>query len=841
MFRIALRSVISHRLRLALTAMSVILGVAFVTGMLMLTAALDRTFSEIFASSAQDVSVARTPLFDTDRGGPPSGDLYIDEQTVSKIAELPAVAAAEGSASGSQAFLVDANGEVVGGNGPPAFAITWLTEPDLQVAQITNGEPPTEADHVVVDDITFPRLDIPIGSPISVVGEEGTEEFVLVGTFSIGSTGGLAGATVSAFTPETAQRLFTEPGQWDVVEIATADGFTDDEAAAQIAEELGDGYDITTRQEQVDQATSALQEGLGFFNALLVGFGGIALFVAAFLIYNTFAMLIAQRGRELALLRVLGATRRQILGSVLMEAMLVGLVAIVVGIALGFGLANGLRLALTAIGLELSSGISLTLEAVQTAAILGLVVTLGSALLPALRASRTRPIEALRQAGAADESMGLIRGLIGILVLIGSGWWLTQALLGERTADTTGLAALVFLVGAILVAPALARLFAVAAAPLLGLIGGVAGRLAGRNAARSPRRVAATAAALMIGLSLAAGATVIVASARQSINDLIDRTFVGDVLVSAQNGRGFSTKIADSVRDVEGVQFVISLADGDALVDGEPDRISAVGGGPVEEVAAVGLTGLDIDQLTGQAVANEVWAADRGLTTGDAIEVQLSAEETLEFTLLTTFEDNPLLPGLVVPLPQFREAGGDERDDLLFIAFAPGVDSAAVSAAVDDAISVNPLLRVQDQSQLKEEQSASLNQLLYFVYAMLGLSVVIAALGVVNTMALSVFERTREIGLLRAVGASRRQMRRMVRWEAVLVAVLGGLLGVAAGVFIGSALRATLADEGIDVLVIPEGSLALVMVAAGLIGLIGAILPARRAARLDILRAIATE
>jgi putative ABC transport system permease protein len=841
--RIALRSVFAHRVRLLLTATSAVLGVAFVAGMLMLTAALDRTFTDIFTSTATDVQISAKSAIDIGSGDVenPTAAGLVPDAVVGAVRDVPGVADVAGQAFGPGIALLDEEGEVVGGVGPPTLGLTWLSNPELSNASISEGRAPERADEIVVDEITFSRLEIPLGSPVEVVGPDGRIDTVLVGVFRLGSSGGQGGLTLTAFVPEQAQALLAAPGQWSSVVVETAEGSSNAEVAERIAAAIGPGYAIQTREEQVDAAVSALREGLGFFLTIISVFAGIALFVAAFLIYNTFAMLIAQRGRELALLRAVGALRRQVLFSVLIEALVVAVIAAVAGVLLGYLLAQGLRAALEAFGLVFSTGITLTGRSVWWALLLAVVVTTVSAVLPAIRASRTAPVAALRDAGRPAETVGRARIALGVALLAIAVWAMSQALAGSFSALQTAYASGLLLVAGIVLAPALAKGFAAAVTVLLGWVVGVPGRIAGRNASRAPRRVAATASALMIGLALVSGVSVIVASAQQSLAALVERTFVGDLLIT-RDGRGFSTQIAADVAAVPGVGLVVQQTSGPVELNGSSIQATALGiSGDTAAIAPLLGGASPEDLVAGQAVVSESTAAEFGLAVGQEVEVLLPTGSVLTPNVALVLEDNPLLGQLVLPIGDYRDAGGEPDDRAVFVAFDGSAPRAETEAAVRAVVDVNPLLSVFTQTELQERNEEQLDQLLYIIYAMLGLSIVIAALGVVNTMALSVVERTREIGLLRAVGASRRQVRRMIRWEAIIVSTLGGLLGVGIGIVVGAAVRRSLAEDGLEVFSLPQGTIAIVFAAAIVIGVVGAVLPARRAARLDILRSIGAE
>ncbi len=845
MLKISLRSVLSHKLRLALTAIAVVLGVAFASGMLMLTNALDRTFLDIFESNAQDVLVIPQPAVESDitQDVGDQAPLLVDDAVVEQVRGVEGVAVAAGGISANGAYLIDSDGDVVGAVGPPALGVEWTAEEELRPAQLVEGSAPSEQFDVVVDQVTFPKLGLEIGDPLAVLTPGGQVDTTLVGIFRFGESGGLAGATVTAFLPETAQQLFAEPGKWQSIAIDTAEGYTDEEVAAAVGGLLGEEYLVQTREEQVEASVGALREGLGFLSAILLGFAGISLFVAAFLIYNTFSMLVAARGREMALLRAVGATRRQVLGSVLMEAVLLGLIAAGVGVAVGYGLALLLEAGVSALGLDLSAGITPTPNAIILALVTGLTVTVVSAVAPALRASRIRPLEALRQAGTTADRPSLVVSVLGVLALAVAAVLFGPSLVAaEPSAGRTAIGALVLLLAGILLAPVLAVGFAKLMTRPMGLLGGVSGRIAGRNASRSPRRVAATASALIVGLALVSGVTVIVASAQQSIEDLVDSAFGAELVVSTPTGQPFATAIGDGMEQIEGVEYVVRQSVGPAQIDGDTVAVTAIGGGPISAVFSVTTLQGDLAALgSGTTVIGEDFARDRGLGLGDSTAVLFPSGEERTLQVVAIYEPNVLLEGLILDLGDYREVGGAAQDTVLFVTLAEGADSATVVAEVDTAAEANPLLQVADQTAIKEQNSAQLEQLLYIIYAMLGLSIIIAALGVVNTMVLSVLERTRELGMLRAVGAGRRQVRRMVRWEAVLVSMLGALAGIGIGVLAGVGLQRALADSGIDQLVIPPGTFIVLLVAGLLIGVLGAAFPARRATKLNILDAIATE
>lgn len=849
MLRATLRTAFAHKGRLLLSTLAVVLGVAFITGTLMLTSALDRTFVSIIEGSAQDVQVTRgsAVVANLDSGRDDAAPLVVSQEVVEQVRNVAGVLAAEGGITRNGVYLIDTDGEVVGAVGPPALGVNWSEDDAVSVTEVVQGRAPAADDEIAVDDVTFPKLGVDVGEKVEVVTPDGRVEVRVVGVFRFGETGGLAGATLTAFTPQRAQELLTAEGEWTSVDVAVADGYTDDQVAEAIREELGaDKYEVRTRAEQVEEQSDSLREGLSFFNYFLIGFAGISLVVAAFLIYNTFTMLVAQRGRELALLRAIGATRRQVVLGVLTEAGLVALVAATAGVGVGYLIAVGLGAIFTTFGLSLTAGISITPASVVWAVVVGLLVTLVSALLPALRGSRIPPVAALRDADSGESGgVGRIRVVVGLIVAAAAGLVIATGLADPDSGTRAARAAFgsLLLLGAVLLlAPLLGVALIGALAPLMRLLGRTSGTMAARNAVRAPRRLATTASALTIGVALVVSVTIITISARDSITELIDRSFRAQLVVLTPAVQPFETTIADDIRKIDGVRRVFSESGGPVRLDGEDTGVIAVGGGPLDEVYGVEVTAGEFGELgTGEAVVSSDLAADEGWSIGEKVPLVFPSGQERTFTVVGEYEPNALLTGLVIGLPDFRDVGGADLDRQLFVVLEDGTEVADVLPEVEAAASANPLVDVLDQTAIKEQNAAQLNQLLYFVYALLGLSVIIAALGVVNTMTLSVVERTREVGLLRAVGATRRQIRRIVRWEAVVVSGLGAVLGIAVGTAAGISLQKSLADSGIEQLTVPLGTLGVIALLALIIGVLASVLPARRAARLDILSAIAQE
>ncbi|MDP4014633.1 MAG: FtsX-like permease family protein [Candidatus Nanopelagicales bacterium] len=846
MFRATWRTALAHKGRLLLSALAIVLGVAFVTGTLMLTSALDRTFVEMVEGSAQDVQVTRSPAVSQDvlTHVGDSAPLLIPDESVVRVRQVEGVEAAAGTVSRFGVYLIDRDRKVVGAMGPPALGVSWEDDSQLSLVRIVDGRAPAADNEIVVDETTFPKLGVKLGDRVPVVTPAGRVNATLVGSFKFGESGGLAGATLTAFTPEQAQKLLAEPGKWTAIDVAVADGYSDDEVAEAIGGTLGGDVVVKSRAQQVDEQSSALREGLAFFSYFMIGFAAVSLLVAAFLIHNTFSMLVAQRERELALLRSIGMTRRQVLASVLIEALFVAVWSVLIGIGVGYLLALGLTGLFASMGLSLTSGVAITGQAVWWATVVGVLVTVSAALLPAIRAARVPPVAALREAAGARDRVGGGRIAAGAFALAAA---VALVVVGLRSDDpgsralAASLGACALLIAAVLMSPWIGVMLIRALMPVMDAFGRVTGRLAGRNAARSPRRLAATVSALTIGLALVVCVTIVTASAKASISKLVDESFSGDLMIGTQTMQPFDLSIAERARDVPGVKYVMSESTGPALADGSELTVTAVGGGPLEAAHAVSGVEGKFELSPGVAVVSKDLAGEMGWSLNQTVEVTLPSGGKRQFLLGGVYEPSALLTGLVIPMDEYRAGGGAAQDRTLLVTIQPGANLADVTAGLESVAESNPLVQVLDQTAIKEQNSAALDQLLLLVYAMLALSVIIAALGVVNTLALSVLERTAEIGLLRAVGSTRRQVRRMIRWEAILVAVTGGILGIAVGVGTGVILQRALAESGISVLDAPVSVLVVILVLTVLIGVAAAALPARRAALLPMLESISAE
>jgi putative ABC transport system permease protein len=841
--RSAWRSLLHHKLRLVLSGIAIVLGVGFVVGTLIFTDTLNSTFTSLFADTTTDVVV--TPADEGQASGFAGAVATLPAATLDDVAAVDGVAKAGGQVLVDGVSIVGADGEVLGTQGAPQYGSNWSDDQDLVPFRLTEGRGPTAPDEVALDSVSAEKSGYALGDPVSLVGPQGAMEARLVGVFRFGTSGNLAGATIAAFETAYAQQLLLDGADaYTEIDAMAQDGVSQDALAASITAAIGEGFTVRTGQQAADQAASDITEGLAFINVFLLVFAGIALFVGSFIILNTFSMLVAQRSRELALLRALGATRAQVLRALVAEAVGVGLVGAVLGLLAGVAVAYGLQGLFAAVGAEIpTGGLVLLPRTVVVGLVIGVLVTVVAALAPALRASRIPPMAALRDDVALPTRSLRLRAIAGaILLAVGLAAMTAGAAAGGAAGSQyVGLGVVAALVGAIVLSPAIA-------APLVRVLGfayprlfGTVGSLAVQNAERQPRRTAATASALMIGLALVSALTIFATSAKASINAVIDRTIGAEFLITNQAQRPFPEQVAADVSKVPGVAAVSPVkllpaqVDGtDALLVGiDPDTYVGMANldFTVGSLADLGPDGMVVDALS---------ASDAQLVVGDTATVLVPTGST-QLRVVGIYEPAGAFSGFVVRNEALAGAGVAIGDSFIYVKAAPDADLGQVQAAITAALAAYPTVQVQSQAEFKEQITSSVDQLLLVMVMLLSLAILIAVLGIVNTLVLSVVERTREIGMLRAVGALRRQIRSMVVLEALVIAVYGAVVGLVLGVWFAVALQRTLVDQGIEILDIPWTGLVAFLVLAGVVGVLAALWPAFRAGRLNVLAAISTE
>lgn len=847
MLRIALKGLLGHKVRFALTTLAVVAGVTFVAGAFVLTDSIERAFDELFATSYEDAAdlFVTAPRTVESSGAAPFGSPdALDAALADRVVEVEGVAEVDGIVEASAAFVAPDGAPIV--PQAPTLAFSWTDGAARGPMSLRDGRAPAAPDEVAMDAATFARYGFDLGDEVEVLVPEGARIFTLVGVTGFGEADNLLGATVATFELEQARSLFDLEGAYTELSVV-GDGSVDPVALQErVAEALGERASVTTASDRVETEQAQVGEFLGFLTTGLLVFAGIALFVGAFLVVNTFGIVVAQRAREFALLRAVGASRRQVTAAVVVEAVAVGLLASAVGLGLGVGLAVLLQVVLSATGVELpSTGTVVALRTVVASFVVGTVITVVSALVPARRASAVAPVEALRGAAIASSASLGRRTLVGSVLAVLGGAALTAGLagIGGQPLPLVGVGAAGLFVGIALLSPVLAG-------PVVRAFGAlparysVAGRLARGNAGRDPRRTASTASALMIGLALVSAVTIVAASIQGAVSDALASQFRADLIVqSDQTGmRPLPPRVAGSLADDPAIAELGSLRVGQVEEDGTPRVLVGLDPATVEELLDLGIEQGAIGDLAagGIAVQTDV-ADDRGLQLGDMLEVRTASGEQVPLPVVATFASGELIgSGYVVGIGTLSELAPGSAGDLLLLANAAD-DIAAARAVIDAEVASVPGATVRDQAEFREQQEAQIDQLLGLMVALLALAIIIALIGIANTLVLAVFERTREIGLLRAVGMDRPQTRRMVLWEAAFVAVFGGILGVAVGTFLGWALVTALGDEGVARMIVPAGQLAIYLVVAVVAGVVAAVLPAWRASRLDVLRAVTVE
>ncbi len=855
MIRAALKSLLGRKLRLLMSTFAIVLGVAFVAGTLVFSDTLNRSFTALFASTVGDVVVR--PEGGTTADGTPSS-VTLPGSLLDELRDVPGAARVDGNVSAFGVFVVSKDGKVVSGFGPPAIGGNWTDAPaghGLEGLEIVAGHEPHGPDEVVLDERTAERAGYDVGDTVTIIPstaaapEPGDQaqlptrlQPTLVGIAGFPSGGSLNGATFAAFDTPTAQDLFLngEDAYTDAW-VTAADGVSQEQLRDAVRQELPDGVEAVTGDDAADESASDLLKAISFITTFLLIFAGISLVVGAFLIVNTFSILVAQRSRELALLRALGASKRQVTWSVQLEAFVLGVVGATIGLGLGVLLAMGIRALFANFGLDLSGQPLIFAPRTFIAAYaVGIVVTVAAAWLPARRTGRIAPVQALRDDVALPESSLRRRFVIGT-ALVASGLvslWLGLFSDLPHGGWQTGGGILAILLGVAAASPVLSRPFLAVVRTAYAGVFGTVGRLAGQNALRNPRRTAATASALMIGLALACTMAIVGDSAKASVDRSIEENFVGDFVVSNVIGSEFTPAIGDQMERVDGVQQVIRERFKPVERDGDRMPVSAVAPGDIGPLELDVTDGDSHGLAHGSIFIQRSWADDEDLAVGDDVTFEMPVGKRT-YRVAGIFEDNPIIVAqALMTLDDLSAAGFTESDNVLII-FTD--DSPGIQDRLDAVVADLPVVTVKNQTEFAQEQRKPIDQFVWMIFALLGLALVIAVLGIVNTLALSVIERTREVGLLRAIGVSRAQLRWMITLESVVIAVLGAVLGVLLGTGFGVALMYAVRDQGLEVISVPYGQLAVFLALAVVIGVLAAVFPARRAARLDVLRAIATE
>lgn len=852
MTSLALKSLWARRVRALTTTLAVVIGVAFVAGTYILTDTTFAAFDEIFEDSLAKTDVVITARDEVrqETGEVPS----FDADVLPAVRGVDGVSVAVGQIFTMGAFL-DAENEEIGGQVAPEF-ITSNIPPSLETQTFVEGRKARDAREATLDQSAAEGAGLGVGDTLKVASVERIAVFRIVGLTKLGDAS-WGGASVAGLVLPEAQRITDKRGQFDQILIAAEPGVSEAALKQRVEERLDDpAVLVETAQENSERNASLIRDDLGFLRIALLVFAFVALFVGAFLIFNTFSITVAQRVREFGMLRTLGASRGQILGSVVAEALAIGVLGALLGLAGGYALAVGLNALFVAVGIDLPTTALVTKARTVVYALgIGIGVTLVSSTVPALRATRVPPIAALlalelpqsRRRGLVNAALAALLGLGGLaLVLAG----LFGGAGGGDAAGLIGAGAVAVLLGVSLFSPRLVRPLAALAGWPLQRLRRLTGRLARENTQRNPARTAVTAAALMIGLAVVAFVTVFAAGIKSSIATAVDESFQGELVM--QNSDGFSPispRAAELARGIEGVELVSTVRTAQADVLGEgggKKRVSALG----RDADAV----LTIDWVDGggpgalrrltdrEVILTESLASDLGVEPGDRVRLRTQTGARPELTVTAEFKDKAeLLGGAIVTQGLMASAFNQTSDSFDFVKLAAGADPETVQGRLVKAMERDfPIVQVRNQEELKENQEEQIDQLLGLIYALLALAVIVSLFGIANTLALSIHERTRELGMLRAIGMSRRQVRTMIRYEAVITALIGALLGMVIGVVFAALIAQPLGDDGFA-LSYPVGQLIAMLVFAALAGIVAAIPPARRASRLDVLEALQYE
>ncbi len=852
MVRFALKGLLGRKLRTALTAIAIVLGVAMVAGTFMLTDSIDQAFDSIFTDSRKgsDAVVTGKSAFDVSEGSGTNAPT-LSESLVPEIQKLPEVAAAEGSVNGEAQLIGDDGKAIVYGGAPNLGFSVSGTNSRFEVLTLVEGAWPKNGE-VVIDKATAGKEDFKIGRRVGVQAEGTAQKLRISGLVRFGSVSTIGGATLAGFNLPTAQELFGKRGRLDEISVAAKPDVSDTELVQALRDVLPPTAQVKTATQQAQDDAAETNSFISFLRGFLLAFGGIALFVGSFVIANSLSITIAQRTREFATVRTIGGSRRQILTSILLEALVVGILASLVGLAVGVGLAKGLFWLFDAVGFTLpNSGLVLRPTAVVIALAAGILVTLVASLRPAFRATRVPPIAAVREGATLPQSRfarfrvpaSILLTLLGFAALIwglfGPGLSTTALLLWM------GLGALLIFLGVALLSERLVKPLAALLGWPATKIGGVSGTLARDNAQRNPQRTASTAAALMIGLALVTLVSVLAAGIVSTFRDAVDELWKqADYAVTAQNNFSpLPVSVGQAAAKAPGIDAVGNVRAGQARAFGSTFNATAVDP-PTSRIFSI-----DWKEGSNELLANlgdsgsfvtESYADDHNLKVGSPIRMTFANGDTKQFTVRGIFKPptggSPFGP--VTVSAQTWDRFNEQPRNLFSFVIMKGGQTDANKVALEKTLSAFPNAKVQTREEFIDNQISALSSILNILYVLLALSVIVSLFGIVNTLVLTVFERTREIGMLRAIGMTRRQVRRMIRHESVITALIGGVLGIVLGIILGALL---VARVDFIAFTLPIVQLVVFAIAAIIVGILAAIFPARRAARLNVLQALQYE
>ena len=859
MIKVALRGLAGRKLRAALTGIAIVLGVAMISGTYILTDTVESAFTNLFTESyaGTDAIVSgRGPDISIDGEKPP--DPPVDASLLDVVRGADGVALATGSvADESSTKLLTSEGEAVSSEGWPTLGFGIDTAPafaQFNPLNLYEGRWPAAADDVVIDAGTVDKQGWEIGDTVQISTLQPKRAFTLVGVAQYGDVDSLGGLSFTVFTIPTAQELLGREGQYDAISVAATEGVTEDELVAAIKPVLPQDAKVVSATAEAQEQTDEVGEFTKFFRYFLLAFAGIALFVGAFVIFNTFSITVAQRTREFATLRTIGASRRQVLGSVILESLVIGLVASLVGLGLGVLLAEGIQALFKRLGADFPTADRVfATRTVVVSLIVGVGITLLAGLFPAIRATRVPPIAAVREGATLPQSRfhRLTPWIAGVFVVVAllalaRAMFTDELGTGDRLLSIAGGVLLLFL-GVAMISSHLVKPIARVVGLPARSAGGVAGRLASGNAVRNPSRTAATAAALMIGIALVSFIATLTNGMKTSNRAAIEEQVIADYVVTSQDGyTPFVAAASDALAASSVPELVTSVRSDGGLVDG--DSIG-IGGIEPETIAAAyvfdwrdGDDGVLATLGTKNAVVSSNYAEDHDIGVGSVLTLRSTADRTAKVTVVGTFEPPPFYPllGSVNVSSELFDSLYDRPRNRWTWANAAGESTDEARAQMEAAIAGYPDTQLETREEWIDREEADFNEFITFLYVMLTLAVFVSVFGMINTLVLSVYERTREIGMLRAIGMTRRQVRRMIRQESIITALIGAALGLPLGIFLAALVNRALGQFDVR-FSIPWVQLIVLTVVAIVIGILAAIMPARRAAKLNPLEAIAYE
>lgn len=849
MLSLTFKNLWSRKWRSLMTAVAVIFGIALVAGTYVLTDTTNEAFDQIFTKSIAGTDVVVTGKSEIDQPNAATPDF--SASLLKKVRGVPEVSEAAGSIFSTGAIL-DREGDSTGNGFAPQFISSVLPR-TFESMQYVRGKIPAGAHEASLDEATAERNDLKPGDSIQLVGSGRAVEFRLVGLTRLGGAS-FGGTAIAQLTLPAAQDLTKKRGRFDQISVAAESGVSPDELKARVAKALPESVLVETATENADRNADDIRQGLNFLTIALLAFAAIALFVGSFVIFNVFSITVAQRTREFGMLRTLGAGRSQILRTVLIEGFLIGLLGAVIGILVGIGLAKGLSVVLKAVGAELpANSLAILPRTVIVSLLIGVGVTMVASLIPALRSTRVPPIAALAESVAiGGKNRVLLRKVLAVL-LAGIGLALILPVIiggreGGGAAGMIGGGAVCVVIAISLFAPRLIRPAASIVGAPLERIGGLTGRLARENAQRNPSRTAVTSAALMIGLALVAFVTVFASGLNSSVTKVIDDALPGEITL--QGPGGFTPIPPEAVAatgEVDGVAAASGLRFARVEVGGTAAQISSVDPGSITRVLNISWkqgSDADLTGLTdGQIVISEDLAGKDDLAVGDRLgmETQSGRNPSFRVVAIMKSDDLALAGDGIITQNVMQKVLGVDVDFVGLVKLDDGIDAVAVQKRIEAALAKPfPTVDVLNQEELKQNQKQQINGLLAMIYVLLALAVVVSLVGIVVTLILSIHERTRELGMLRSIGMSKRQIRRMVRYEAVITAVIGALAGLLLGVVFAFLIGIPLSGEGFA-LSYPVGTLLVILILTALAGVLAAIHPARKAAGLDVLEAVSYE